>query len=89
MFRLTTSTEHEYRASMADIPQLAGNSFVAVPAHQQVSPMQIPVLKLTRLLCHCQAQGRLQAANMCGSATARQEPGVHITTCRALNLSCK
>ena len=42
-------------------PEPTGSSLVAVPAHQQVAPVQVAVLKLTRLLSNCQAQCRLHA----------------------------
>ncbi len=42
-----------------DRPEPTGSALVAVPAYQQVAPVQVTVLKLTRLLSNCQAQRSL------------------------------
>lgn len=46
----------------AGVPELAGSGGGGVAAHQQVTPVQVSVLKFTRLLRNCQAQSSLQAA---------------------------
>ncbi len=46
---------------LRDRPEPTGSGLVAVPANQQVAPVQVAVLKLTRLLSNCQAQRSLHA----------------------------
>ena len=41
-------------------PEPADDAFVAVPAHQQVAPMQVSVFKLASFFSNCQTQSCLQ-----------------------------
>lgn len=59
----------------AGAPELAGRGLGGVAGDQQVAPVQVPVLKLTRLLCYCQAQSSLQAASTCCSAVMEKWRG--------------